>query len=366
MNPELTLQRDRGLAQFWAGKLAATELANRDRISSITILLTYRCPASCDHCVFESSPRNKAKVDVDVARRFIEAASRQSPPPVVGFSGGEPFLRLEEMRELVVFAASHGMISEVISSSAWVRNEAHARTVLSDLAACGMSTYCTSIDRFHTPYVKADRMRIAILAAHEAGMHVILNSQIDAELKRGGKDAVLDYMSGVVDLPVSFLSQFQINPLVTTPVGRARNEVDDFVYDPTKDMNEGCPMATEIVTLSPYGFLYPCCGMVLGEDPERAGLFIQDDLTERSVEDIAAILHDLKRDLFFKIMQVMGPYRLLTELKRRNPALAIRDRYVGSCDACLEFTNNAEVAQEARAFLMECGEHFANLERAPA
>jgi hypothetical protein len=122
-------------------------------------------------------------------------------------------------------------------------------------------------------------------------------------------------------------------------------------------------MATEIVTLSPYGFLYPCCGMVLGEKPEQAGLFIQDSLRDRTVDEIADILEELKRDLFFKILQLLGPYRLLTELKRRNPALALRDQYVGSCDACLEFTNNPLVAEEARAFLAECGERLAKLQR---
>ncbi|MCZ7657799.1 MAG: radical SAM protein [Xanthobacteraceae bacterium] len=353
------LRRDRGLADFWTGRLAGTDLLNRDRISSITILLTYRCPATCDHCIFESSPRNKAKVDVAVARRLIEAASRQNPPPVVGFSGGEPFLRLKEMRELVLFAAERGMISEVISSSAWVHDHAQARAVLADLLACGMKTYCTSVDRFHTPFVKAAKMRTAILAAREAGLHVIVNTQKDESMHYGGDDAIVAYLAATLDLPESVIREFQVNPLVTTPVGRARDMVDDYVYDPSKDMNEGCPMATEIVTLSPYGFLYPCCGMVLGEKPETAGLFIQDDLGTRSVDEIAAILEELKSDLFFKILQALGPYRLLMELKRRNPAIAVRDRYVGACDACLEFTANPAVVEEARAYLQECAQRLA-------
>jgi len=349
------LRRDRGLTQFLGKRMSGTELVNRDRISIITILLTYRCPASCDHCVFESSPRQKVKVDINVARRVIEAASRQNPPPVLGFSGGEPFLCLEEMQALTTFAAERGMPSEVVSSSAWVRNAEHAHQVLSDLAARGLQTYCTSVDRYHTPFVKSNKMRIALLAARDVGLHTIINSQADPSFsKTEGDKALIAYLAGVLDLPEATIRSFQINPLVTTPVGRGRTNVTDFIYDPAKDMDEGCPMATEVVTLSPYGLLYPCCGMVVGEPIDRAQLFVQDDLAERSVDEIALILEKLKRDLFFKILQYLGPYRLLQELKRRNPELATRDRYVGTCDVCLEFTNNPRIAEAARSFLDDC------------
>ena len=98
------LERDRGLADFLYADLSATELVNRRSISIITLLLTYQCPAQCDHCVFESSPHNTATIDPAVARTLIEAAARQKPPPVLGFSGGEPFLQLRMLRELTNFA----------------------------------------------------------------------------------------------------------------------------------------------------------------------------------------------------------------------------------------------------------------------
>jgi hypothetical protein len=347
------LRRDRGLGRFLDKRLSGTELVNRDRISIITVLLTYRCPASCDHCVFESSPRNKVKVDINVAKRVIEAAVRQVPPPVLGFSGGEPFLRLQEMQELASFAAERGMPSEVVSSSAWVKSAEQAKAVLTDLASRGLQTYCTSVDRFHTPFVKASKMRTALLAARDAGLHVIVNSQADPTHGKDG-GAMIAYLAGVLDLPEETIRSFQINPLITTPVGRGRTNVNDFFYDPGKDMAEGCPMATEVVTLSPYGLLYPCCGMVVGEPIENAQLFIQDDLSERSVDEIAGILDELKRDLFFKILQYLGPYKLLQELRRRDPELTVRDKYVGACDVCLEFTSNPRVAEAARSFLAEC------------
>jgi hypothetical protein len=100
-----------------------------------------------------------------------------------------------------------------------------------------------------------------------------------------------------------------------------------------KDFREGCPFASEIVTLSPYGFVYPCCGMVLGERPDRAELFIQDSLTNKTVDEIEQIIHDLKDDLFFRLLQAVGPYRSLQEVKKRQPLLITRDQFIGTCES---------------------------------
>lgn len=358
------LVRDWALADFLNKRLEPSVLLNRKAISIITILLTYRCPAACDHCVFESGPKNKTQLDMEVAFKLVEAASRQSPPPVLGFSGGEPFLRLDEMRALARFAAERGMPSEVISSSAWVKSREHAAEVLSDLKAIGFQSYATSVDRFHTPFVRPDKMRWAMQGALDAGLRGIINVQVSGDNPLLSRDAVKQDVATLLSMPLDEVERYQINPLITTPVGRARTAVDSFHFDPTKDMSEGCPMATEVVTLSPLGLLYPCCGMVVGEKPETADLFIQDSLKERSVDEIAQILADLKDDLFFKLLQSAGPYQLLLELQRRNPELAIKDRYVGACDACLEFTTRPDVAAAARAYLGELGGMLAQLEAA--
>jgi hypothetical protein len=130
-----------------------------------------------------------------------------------------------------------------------------------------------------------------------------------------------------------------------------------------RHFREGCPFSSEIVTLSPLGLLYPCCGMVLGEPPEEAALFVHDDISERTVDEIETVLKKVKQDLFFRVLQAAGPYQLLDAVRRRHPELAPRERFVGSCDVCLEFTRRPEVAQATRELLMEI---VACLRRQPA
>jgi hypothetical protein len=346
--------REEGLSEFLDGRLSWTELADRQAISGISILLTYQCPAACDHCVFRSAPGRTETVDLETARAFIEAASRQQPPPSVAFSGGEPFLRLEMMKDLAGEARRRGMAWEVISSSSWCRSAAQAREGLRDLRRLGLETYCTSIDRFHLRYVPFRRMRFAVSAALELGIRVVINTMADPAL--GGRER--EFLAETLDLPLETVTGLRVNVMKTVPAGRAVERVSDYLYR-VKDLREGCPFSTDVVTLSPEGLLYPCCGMVIGEEPRAAGLFVQDNLNGKNADDVAAVLKALKSDLFFKVLQVLGPYRVLEILKARRPELVTRDRYVGGCDVCLEFVRNPGVVRATEAFLAEAGRRLA-------
>lgn len=349
MNALDDVQVDRGLGDFLQRAISPWELVERQQISSVTVLLTYACPAACSHCVFESNPSRRETVNPETARRFVLAAARQDPRPTLAFSGGEPFLQLALMRELTDLAASHGMPSEVISSSGWATSDQRARSVLSDLHTRGMRTYATSIDDYHVAFIDPRKMRRTVNTALDLGYRVVINSTITKQTH--GHEA--EYVSKLTGLPAETLARCVVHPFSMVPVGRARSNVNEFLYL-HEDLREGCPFATEIITLSPLGFVYPCCGMVIGEPTSSADLFIQDSLDGRSTDDIAAILNALKKDLFFKLLQVIGPYRLLQEIKARNPQLVARDHYTGSCDACLEFTANPAIAEATWAFLREC------------
>ena len=74
-------------------------------VTCLTILLTWRCPARCAHCVFDSGPDNRHTLDLEVARAAVDAAARLTPRPSLSFSGGEPFAALPAMRDLLARAS---------------------------------------------------------------------------------------------------------------------------------------------------------------------------------------------------------------------------------------------------------------------
>lgn len=340
-------------------RAAARGLVERNRdFACLTLLLTYRCPAVCDHCIFESSPKATATLDPGTAERVIAAISRQSPPPGLSFSGGEPFLQLDTMKRLAAFALERGMPSEAVTSAAWVADAGRTRATLAELGERGLRTLCVSYDRFHAPYVKAEKIRTAVTQALELGIRVVVNTMADPDDVRERREMLAEALA----LPLAVVDSCFVNVLPTSPVGRARTHVDRYYY-PDHPPTGGCQFAGRIVAVSPYGFVYPCCGSVLGAPPERAGLMIQDDLTGRSVDEIAAILEDLKNDLFFNLLSVLGPYGILQELRKREPALQTRP-YTNQCDACLEFTDNPLARGAAEKLLIEMSEALAATEAA--
>jgi hypothetical protein len=326
---------------------AATAGARNDDFACLTLLLTYRCPAMCAHCVFESSPSNTVTLDVEIARRAIAAIARQRPAPTLSFSGGEPFLQLATMKTLASFGFERGMVSEVVTSAAWVADRPRAAGVLRDLQSRGLRVLCVSYDRYHAPYVDAAKVKNAILAAREIGLRVVVNTMVDAQHDR---DAAT-MLEQELELPREIIDSCFVNRMAVTPVGRARREVTDYVYSEGL-RSRGCEFAGKTITISPRGDLYPCCGPVIGEEPGGAGLLIQENLSGRSVDEIAGIFESLKNDLFFNLLSTVGPYGILQHLRKRNPALATR-RYVGQCDACLEFASNPDVAAATRDWLRE-------------
>lgn len=338
MYPRKEPKVDDGLSRLLSRNIPASDFINRDNIANISIVLTYRCPAKCAHCLFRSDINNTSVIDFETARRFIKAASYQDPPPSLSFSGGEPFLELHLMKSLAALAFEEGMISEVISSGAWVNNEAQAYTILSELKSVGLRTFCISVDRFHVPFVSKKKQRTALLASLKLGLHTVIKTEVNSETN-GNEEG---YLKAVLGIPQSVLEQCEMHKYITAPVGRARRNVKDFFYR-NKDLCEGCPFVTEIVTLTPYGYLHPCCGVVVGESPENAKQFIQDNLIGKDISQIRVILRELKHDLFFKLLQYVGPYRLLQELRKSNPGLLLKERYVGSCDVCLDIASNADI-----------------------
>jgi hypothetical protein len=307
-------------------------------IACIVVLLTWRCPAACDHCVFESSPQRRETLDPEQARRLLIAAARLSPRPSLSFSGGEPFLHLELMRELIALGRRNEMPSEVVTSAAWVADRSRAGAILDDLAERGLGTLVVSYDSFHEAYVAPWKAKAAIELAVERGLRVVINSAPDPN----DCETVVEYLQRVLTLDMATIRSCVVNTQRVVPVGRAIERVDRYWY-PSEPPRGGCRFAGRTVTISPQGLLYPCCGAVIGVPSERADLFTFGQLGELDEDQLVELLESVRDDLFFQLLGQMGPYELLQALKRRDPSIITRETFTGECDACLEFTKNDAV-----------------------
>lgn len=327
-------------------------LLERKQMANITILITYRCFASCAHCVFSSSPKRREQVEFETAKNFIDAASRFSPKPAISFSGGDPFFYPKKMRELMIFASDRGMISEAITSAAWCKDEKKTEEMLSDFRNLGLKTFCISYDRFHEKFVQPQLVVNGIRAALKLGLRVCVNSAAGPDFP---KEKVEKYLRKKLNLKEVEWEKLDIAPNIPAPVGRALKTLrgKDYLY--TKgDLREGCPFPTEIITLTPAGYIYPCCGMIAGATPKKGELFCYGPITNLNVNEVYSVLMKMQRDLFLRLLQALGPYRILLELNNRNARIKMRKKYVGNCDVCDEFMRNRLIRSETKRWLEEC------------
>lgn len=324
------------------------DLLARSEIACVTLLLTWQCPAQCGHCVFESGPQRREVLDPGLAERMLSAAARQARPPAVSFSGGEPFLAFDTMLRLATLARTLGCPTEVVTSCAWATTAAVARARMEALAATGLRTICVSWDRFHAPYVRAQRVASVIMEARALGLRTVVNTAIDPLRK----EAPADYLARTLELPADVLAGCVVNPLNVVPVGRARSNAVELYYPP-QGGNGPCAVATEVLTLTPTGLLYPCCGSVVGELASNSGFYALDDLSRMTVDELQVAIREVKENLFFRLLQAAGPAKLVALLQEREPALRIRSRFNSDCDACLELNRNAAAGPALHALLRE-------------
>lgn len=76
-------------------------------LKMIVLSLTGRCNFACRYCYAVS--HSKKTMDIEIALRAINLAAKDKMPFLLQFSGGEPFLAFEVMREVALYVRKHGI-----------------------------------------------------------------------------------------------------------------------------------------------------------------------------------------------------------------------------------------------------------------
>lgn len=104
--------------------------------------LTRACALACLHCRAEARPqRHPLELNTDECRKLLEQLMDFDRPPIVIFSGGDPFMR-RDLFDIVGFARSLGLTVAVAPSATGLVTEAR----LARLAELGISSISLSLD----------------------------------------------------------------------------------------------------------------------------------------------------------------------------------------------------------------------------
>ena len=129
------------------------------KLTSGGLMVNYRCQAACGHCMYNCSPtREPDYISYDDALRVFQKALELHAPSM-HISGGEPFMDVDALCEVLRAAHDAGMPIDYLDTSAsWVTDEETTRAAISRIKEYGITALSVSISPYHNEYIPLDRV----------------------------------------------------------------------------------------------------------------------------------------------------------------------------------------------------------------
>ena len=136
-------------------------------LTSIHILLTYKCNLECDHCFLFSGPRAEGTFTLPQIRHVLSEAAAIGTVDRIYFEGGEPFLFYPSMLEGIRLARSIGFQVGVVTNAYGAVSDEDALLWLRPLAELGVADLSISDDSFHYGEEEESPAKRALAAARQ-------------------------------------------------------------------------------------------------------------------------------------------------------------------------------------------------------
>lgn len=270
--------------------------------TEIIFASTTLCNLRCPHCFVDRKPFSLSPVD---AVNFLAScrASIDCKIDKVGFSGGEPFLSMDFLCEVISFARMNNfMFDQIMTNGVWWKNECELNEALQKIKDCGYDGKIgISYDNFHGQNYKKIRTFCAAVNAifGEENINVqavadpLLDDkkteQLEAELNALGEDFAAD----IFILPQTFKSD------------------DERAWKSKKWFKEDfCQGPGNILFVHPSGDIAPCCGFA----NENKELFIG-----KITDSFEKIMQNAGRNAMTGLCFEKGLSSLIPSLKGKLP-----------------------------------------------
>ena len=296
---------------------------------SLTILLTLSCPLECAHCITDSSPHKSGGLSVEVVRR-ITLAAKAAGIGTVGFTGGDPFAHLVQLRECLEYAKDLGLRIGVATSAFWASSEEKAERVLRTLPALdilGLST-----DSYHQKFVPIENISNALRAARRLDIPKV---EVQSVYLNKAEIASLRRVIAAENTGASFHAQ------KLWPVGRAARLLNQSPCEkdslrPADQLDLRCPcMSAPVVTSTMK--VVGCCSALLDLGDEHP--FVLGDLEQQS---LAEILSAADSNKYYNFVRVFGLKPLVDMVRAEDPAL-LDGAFTNACHVCYELHTREDI-----------------------
>jgi hypothetical protein len=277
-------------------------------LTSLHLLLTYRCNFECDHCFVFGSPSQEGVMTLAQIREIFRQAHEVEGIDEIYLEGGEPMLYYPILETAIREAHEQGFSTGLVSNGYWATTEEDAVAWLRPFA--GRLDYLSvSTDLFHSDEIHSESSRHARAAAESLGIPI---DTIVCEKPKSASDTPHQEPGGPVEGGAILFKGRAVEKLAPD-AQLPRQAWDTFSACPSENFER-----PGRVHVDPLGNLHICQGVVMGNLFEKPLTKIIADFKPHADPIIGPLLSG-------------GPTALVQHHK-----LSHADRYLDACHLCFE------------------------------
>ena len=303
-------------------------------LGNIGLIMTYKCQASCPHCIINASPQRTEDLMMDDAYDWIEQIARykQGKTFVLSLTGGEPFFDIEKLKTVSEFAGSKGLFVSAVTNAFWADDAERAVELLEEIPDLRMLSISTDV--YHQEYIPFERVKNAMAAAETC--HIPYTVSLCTENYDNE-----DYRRIVEEL-VQICDEQRIITAITFPVGRALQNVaaDGYKYSSEPPVSACAAGSSPIIF--PDGRIFACIGPIIdikGTSPLYLG-----NIREQSLDEI---LNRAEVNPILHAIRIWGPRTLIQVITEMNGEDLLPDEYIKDsiCDVCYRLFSSPQLME---------------------
>lgn len=130
------------------------------KLNSGGLITNYFCSSKCAHCLYNCSPSWQNEYIAGDVTNLILKKILAMKCDTIHIGGGEPFLNIESLYEVLKNAHEIGINIEYIeTNSSWFKSMKETINVLNKVKSFGVNRLLVSISPFHNEYIKFDKVK---------------------------------------------------------------------------------------------------------------------------------------------------------------------------------------------------------------
>ncbi|MGX7173517.1 radical SAM protein [Enterococcus ratti] len=313
---------------------AVIKINNLISPSSLGIITTYKCTASCEDCCFSCSPNHKQMLSLEGIKKIIDEAAEFDSLSMIVWTGGEATLLRNNLLEGISYANSKNLKSRVISNAYWAKDIETAKEYLCKLKEAGMVELNVSTGDNHQQYISIDK----VLNAVYASVSERLSTAITIELTKNSKFSQKNLESPPTFQRIKNEGLDKYLEILSSPWVSLKND-EKYKYDEIEDseIENGCDNLFNYLAVDSYNRIYSCCGITVRRIKQlNIGNLKKDKLVES---------YQLQeKDILKKWLYVSGPIKIIHQVHKWNPEIVLPE-FAHYCQFCDYIYNNKNVLQ---------------------